>query len=311
VKTEQPSSDPPKLQPRLPSYVLVTPARNEQAFIELTLKSVIAQTVLPIKWIIVSDGSTDDTDMIVGRYASKYAWIELLRTPVRARRHFAGKVNAFNAGYAPMKGLSFDLVGNLDADISFDRNYFHFLLCKFQENPRLGVAGTPFSESGISYDYRFSSIEHVSGACQLFRRECFEAIGGYVPLEMGGVDLVAVITARMMGWETRTFTEMVCTHHRKTQSAKFTGLTRIFRSGYHDYLMGGHFVWQFCRSAYQMRKAPWLIGGCLLFAGYCWAIFTRADQPVSRELVAFRRKEQMRRLKTLLRKAFALDRWTH
>ena len=113
-----------------------------------------------------------------------------------------------------MRNLQFDVIGNLDADISFESDYFAFLMARFAEAPRLGVAGTPFVEEGRRYDYRFSSIEHVSGACQLFRRECFADVGGYMPIKGGGIDWVAVTTARMMGWQTRTFTEKNCLHHR-------------------------------------------------------------------------------------------------
>src|SRR5439155_12900101 len=208
-----------KSMTNLPKYVLITPARNEAQFIELTIKSVIAQTVLPLQWVIVSDGSTDGTDEIVNKYAAEHRWIELVRTPERQERHFAGKVHAFNAGYAKVKNLDYDLIGSMDADISFDPDYFSFLLGKLAEDPALGLVGTPFKDKAI-YDYRFVSIEHVSGACQLFRRECFEQIGGYVPVKSGGIDHIAVITARMQGWKTRTFTEKVCLHHRKIGSAE-------------------------------------------------------------------------------------------
>lgn len=198
----------------LPVYVLITPARNEAQFIELTLKSVVSQTVRPLRWIIVSDGSTDGTDEIVNRYAADNPWIELLRMPERRERHFAGKVHAFNAGYARLKDLPYGFIGSIDADISFDQDYFSFLLGKLAEDSDLGLVGTPFKDDSM-YDYRFVSIEHVSGACQLFRRECFEEIGGYVPMKSGGIDHVAVITARMKGWKTRTFTDKICLHHRK------------------------------------------------------------------------------------------------
>ncbi|HUO25028.1 MAG TPA: glycosyltransferase, partial [Candidatus Aquilonibacter sp.] len=157
----------------LPSYVLITPARNEAEFIGLTLKSMVAQTVLPLKWVIVSDGSMDGTDDAVRPYTERFSWIELLRMPERSERHFAGKVHAFNAGYERVRHLPFDVVGCMDADISFDEDYFRFLLSKLAGNPALGLVGTPFQD-GSMYDYRFVSLEHVSGACQLFRRECFE-----------------------------------------------------------------------------------------------------------------------------------------
>ena len=99
------------------AYVLITPARNEADFIESTLKSVVSQTIRPLKWVIVSDGSTDGMDEIVGRYSAEQSWIELVRMPERRERHFAGKVNAFNAGSARVKDLPYDIIGNLDADI--------------------------------------------------------------------------------------------------------------------------------------------------------------------------------------------------
>jgi glycosyltransferase involved in cell wall biosynthesis len=188
-------------------YVLITPARNEAAFLEETIKAVVNQTQLPVKWVIVSDGSTDGTDDIVNRYAAAHDWIELVRMPERRERHFAGKVGAINAGRERVADLDYDIIGNLDADITIDEDYFRFLLSKFVENPKLGVAGTPFREGTRQYDYRFTSVEHVSGACQLFRKACFADIGGYRAIKTGGIDTIAVITARMKGWETRSFLE--------------------------------------------------------------------------------------------------------
>jgi glycosyltransferase involved in cell wall biosynthesis len=277
------------------TYVLITPARNEAKFIELTIKSVVGQTIRPVKWVIVSDGSTDGTDDIVSKYAAEHRWIELVRMPERRERHFAGKVHAFNAGYARMKDLQYDMIGNLDGDISFDEDYFSFLLSKLAENTALGLVGTPF-KGRSTYDYRFVSIEHVSGQCQLFRRECFEEIGGYVPVKNGGVDVIAVITARMKGWKTRTFTDKAYLHHREFWSAEHSALMARFRDGAKDYALGGHPVWELFRTAYQMTKVPFVAGGLMLLAGYVWEMVRRVERPVSAELVEFRRREQMRRL---------------
>jgi len=281
----------------LPSYVLVTPARNEAKFIELTLKSVVAQTVRPMKWVIVSDGSSDGTDEIVGRYAAEHPWIELLRMSERSERHFAGKVIAFNAGWERVKHLPYRIIGSLDADVSFEEDYFDFLLTKFVANPMLGVGGTPFTEGNGTYDFRFTSIEHVSGACQLFRRECFDAIGGYKPIRGGGIDLVAVVTSRMRGWQTRTFPERICFHHRRMGSAMNTGLKLLFKGGQKDYRLGGHPVWQVFRCFYQMRNPPYILGGVLRFTGYYFALTTRRPRDVSAEFRAFRGREQMQRLR--------------
>jgi biofilm PGA synthesis N-glycosyltransferase PgaC len=277
----------------VPKYVVVTPARNESEFIEQTILSVTRQSVLPMKWVIVSDGSTDGTDDIVRRYCGKFPWIELVCMPPREERHFAGKVFSFNAGYAKVAGLDFDFIASLDADISFEPAYFEYLLGQFPRNAELGLAGTPFREGTSQYDYRFSRKEHVSGACQVFRRECFKAIGGYVPLKVGGIDLVAVVTARMKGWKTQTFDEMVCIHHRRIGTAGQSVFKASYKSGYHDFLMGVHPLWQLFRSIYQMSRKPFVIAGFLLLAGYLHAWISGAKRPVSQEFVIFRRKEQM------------------
>ncbi len=176
----------------------------------------VAQTRLPERWVIVDDGSTDRTAQIVEGYASRYQWIELFRTPERSDRSFAGKVHAFNAGLERARSLEFDVIGNLDADLSFDPEYLEFLIGKFAEDPRLGVAGTPFTEDD-GYDTARDSFEgenHVAGGCQLFRRQCFEEVGGYIPNPAGGIDWIAVTTARMKGWKTRSFPEKRFHHYR-------------------------------------------------------------------------------------------------
>lgn len=288
------------------SYVLVTPARNEGDYIEKTILSVVSQTILPKKWVIVSDGSTDSTDDIVKRYMSENEWIELIRMPERRDRHFAAKVSCFNAGYEMVKKLHYDIIGNLDADISFESDFFEYLLDKFKEMPNLGVAGTPFiegppfKEDKFEYNYNYVNIEHVSGQAQLFRRECFEDIGGYLPIKGGGVDLVAVTTARMMGWKTRTFTERKFVHHRKMGTGSSSLLKSRFRFGKQDYYLGSHPVWEIFRSFYQMKSKPYVLGGLFLFSGYFLAFLNRIQRPITQEFVKFRRKEQMKRLKKIL-----------
>lgn len=281
----------------LPNYVLITPARNEEAFIELTLKSLTAQTFKPLKWVIVSDGSTDQTDDIVRSYLPGNPWIQLLRLPERHERHFAGKVKAFNAGWEHVTPLPYAVIGNLDADLSFVPDYFEFLMSKFAENPALGVGGTPFTEGKGTYDFRFTSIEHVSGACQMFRRECFDDIGGYIPVKSGGIDHIAVITARMKGWQTRTFTDRVLMHHRAIGTAQHSAWKARFRTGAQDYALGSHLLWEMSRTLYQLTRRPYVIGGLSLLMGYLWSMIRRVDRPVSNELVRFRRQEQTARLK--------------
>jgi biofilm PGA synthesis N-glycosyltransferase PgaC len=281
------------------TYVIITPARNEVTTIEGTIRSVVQQTRPPLAWVIVSDGSTDGTDEIVKRYLPAHPWMQLVSLPDRKARHFAGKVQAFNAGFAKVRDLPYDIICNLDADITFGQDHFAFLLERFAKDDRLGVTGTPFREGTAQYDYHFTSIDHVSGACQLFRRSCFTGIGGYRPIRTGGVDLVAVITARMQGWKTRTFTERVCFHHRRIGTAKDRYLAARFKVGRQDYMLGGHPLWEVFRAVYQMKNRPYVIGGAMLYLGYVWAWVRGTKRPVPQELVAFRRKEQMQRLRRL------------
>lgn len=287
----------------LPPWVLITPARNEEAFIEKTIGSVIKQTALPVKWVIVDDGSTDSTAAIVRQYLAWYPWIEMVQMPQRRDRSFAFKVDAFNAGYEGVKKLDYEIVGNLDADVSFDdADYFEFILSKFMEDTNLGVAGTVFKEDGYSSEkHSFEGRNHVSGGCQLFRRGCLEEIGGFIPNKVGGVDWIAVTTARMRGWKTRSFRDKSFFHHRHLGTAGRSSVAAAFYYGEKDYHFGGHPVWELFRVAYRMAKRPYLVGGLALGLGYGSAMLRRVQRPVSNELMTFHRKEQMRKLRAILK----------
>ena len=284
------------------SLVLVTPARNEAAFIEKTIESVVAQTVRPRRWVIVNDGSTDATGTILRRHAARHDWIEIVDMPQRRDRSFAAKVHSFNAGYARVKDAEHDVIGNLDADISFGPDHLAFLLDRFAEDPTLGVAGTVFTEEG-GYNSAVDSFEgesHVSGQCQLFRRQCFEEIGGYVPHKAGGIDWIAVTTARMLGWKTRSFRERSFFHHRHLGTAERSRLASSYSYGEKDYYLGNHPLWELFRVGYRMAKRPYLVDGLALGAGFVSAGVRRIDRPVSNQLMRFHRGEQMRKLKAIL-----------
>ena len=287
----------------LPSYVLITPARNEEEFIEKTLESVTRQTYAPLKWVIVNDGSTDGTASRIEPYLSKYTWIELVNLPVRRERNFAAKVHAFNAGQEKVKALNYEIIGNLDSDVSLDPDHFEFLSKQFKDDPQLGVAGTVFREES-GYNSGTDSLEgqlHVSGQCQLFRRQCFADVGGYFANKAGGIDWIAVTTARMKGWKTRSFREKSFFHHRRLGTAERSTFAAAFSYGEKDYYLGGHPVWELFRVAYRMVKPPYVVEGLALGLGYGWALVRRAKRPISKELVAFNRQEQMRKLGVILR----------
>src|SRR5262249_31820774 len=283
-------------------YVLITPAHNEAAFIEKTAASMVAQTMLPERWIIVDDGSTDRTAEIVGNYVRRYPWMVLIQRKQRQERNFAGKVHAFNAGLERVKPLEFDVIGNLDGDLSFEPDYLQFLMGKFAEDSRLGVAGTPFTEDG-GYDSARVSFEgenHVAGGCQLFRRQCFDDVGGYVPNPAGGVDWIAVTTARMKGWTTRSFPQKRFHHYRTLGTAGKSNWSATFSYGEKDYYLGGSPVWELFRVTYRTTKRP--LDGLALLFGYCWAASRRVKRPVSLQLLHFHRREQMKKLKAVFQR---------
>jgi len=287
----------------LPAYVLVTPSRNEEAYIAKTIESVAQQTVRPVKWVIVNDGSTDSTGEIAERYAAEHDWIEVVNRPVRKERNFAAKVHAFNAGQERLKDVNYEIIGNLDSDVMLDKDHFEFLLGKFRDEPRLGVAGTVFHEEG-GYNSETDSLEgqfHVSGQCQVFRRQCFADIGGYFANKAGGIDWIAVTTARMMGWKTRSYREKSFFHHRHLGTAERSAFAAAFSYGEKDYYLGGHPAWELFRVAYRTVKPPYVVEGVALGLGYGWAAVTRQNRPISKELMKFHRREQMRKLRIILK----------
>ena len=289
-------------------YVLITPARNEERYIEKLIQSMTAQTVLPAKWVIVNDGSTDATASIVKRYLADQPWMELVDLPMRRDRSFAAKVYAFNAGLERVVDLQYEIVGNVDSDVSFDADYFEFLVSKFEQDPQLGVAGTIFEEDGYSSARdSFEGQNHVAGGCQLFRRRCFEEIGGYIPNKAGGVDWIAVTTARMKGWRTRSYRERSFFHYRSLGTAERSPLASAFSYGEKDYYLGNHPLWELIRVLYRATKKPYLLEGAALYAGYLSAFLRRMKRPVSKELMRFHRREEMQKLRMIFRSLFRLQ----
>jgi len=282
------------------NYVLISPVRDEEALIGHTLKSVCAQSVVPTRWIIVDNGSTDRTADIVLDYAKRFPWIELVRHETSADRSFAAKARAFGAGLARTRCLDFEIIGNLDGDVSFESDYLAFLMRKFAEDSSLGVAGTPFLEDGYdSARDSFEGVHHVAGGVQMFRRQCFEEVGGYVPNYAGGIDWIAVTSARMKGWKTRSFPERRFIHYRTVGTATRSTLAAFFSYGEKDYYLGGAPLWQLCRVCYRTLKRPFILGGLAVALGYFWAALRRTPRAVSPDLMRFHRAEQRTKLKAI------------
>ncbi len=284
------------------TYVLITPARNEEKYIEHTLRSVVSQTILPRQWIVVNDNSTDRTGEIVERYAREFPFLRLLTVRNRPARDFSSKVFAFNAGYAALDVGDYRFIGNLDADVTLGPDYYERIMGEFRRIPGLGIAGgLILEEREGQLRERFANHYGVSGAVQVFTRECYETIGGYIPMRYGGEDPVSQYMARMHGWKVLTIPELKVVHHRPTGTAQGTLLRASFRAGAEEYTYGSHPLFQTVKCIHRLRERTYVLSGFSRMGGYLYA-FLRRDPRIPAPVIRFIRGEQLRRLKKEKRK---------
>jgi poly-beta-1,6-N-acetyl-D-glucosamine synthase len=279
------------------AYVLVTAARNEERFIGATIEAVTLQTILPLKWVIVSDASEDNTDEIVRSYAKQHSFIEFIRLENDRSRSFASKVYAMNIGFERIRDVDSAFIGNLDADVTFAAGYFAALINEFIRDPRLGLAGGFIHERqrGDFAVRSMNSTESVAGAVQLFRRKCFEAIGGIVPLKYGGEDWCAEIMSRMNGWRVRSMPHLRVFHH-KPAGGGFRGLKYCYHQGMMDFAIGSDPLFTLAKCLRRVTTKPYVAGAAARLAGFLLASRRNERRPVPEELVAFLRREQRERL---------------
>ncbi len=285
------------------SYVLITAARNEEQFIERTIVCIARQTVRPLWWVIVDNGSTDRTREVVERNLRRYPFLHLLSLRPTGEQ-FAQKVHAINAAYEQLRPWPFAFVGILDADITVESRYYEELMSLFRSEPRLGIAGGTIMEATRgSFRSRYgNSTDYVAGAVQMFRRQCFEAIGGYVPLPFAHEDTVASEMARMQGWEVRSFPELQAWHHRRSGRGHGHLLRARFRQGQADYAVGYHPLFELVKFVRRLNESPWLVGSTLRIGGYLWGALRGAQRPVGPQFVAHLRSRQITRVSQLLRR---------
>ena len=280
------------------SYVLITPARNVEAYIQNTIQSVVRQSVLPKKWIIVSDASSDRTDEIASRYAEEYDFIQFIRIRDRAVKSFASKVKTFEAGYNQLVALDYDYIGNLDADLTFDKNYYATILKKFQENSKLGIAGgNRFTIHNRKCTPEFSNPWSVCAGVQLFLRRCYEEIGGYIFVDRME-DCVAEVMARMRRWEVQSFDDVIVYHHRPVGEATVGALAVKFEYGVLEHSIGYHPLYEVAKFFHRLNEKPYLICSLLRIGGYMYAVLLRKNRVIPPEVVDFMRAEQLQRLRS-------------
>lgn len=281
-------------------YVLLTAAYNEEENIGQTIESVLKQTKRPERWVIVSDGSQDGTDAIVEQYTVKHDFIKFLRMTRSPGHNFGAKVRALHKGYELLKDTAFEFIGNLDSDITLEPTYFEDLISRFDSNLKLGLAGGfVYERLGAEFQSRRSNRRYsVAHAAQLVRRQCYEQFGGYAVLEFGGEDWHAQTSARMNGWEAEAFPCLRIFHHRGTGEAD--NLVRHkFRQGRLDYSFGSNAVFETLKCLERIPDKPFLIGSLARLAGFGWSWVRRDRNAVSKEFVAYLRKEQRQKLASL------------
>ena len=280
------------------TYVLVTAAYNEQDCIERTIHAVSAQTLPPALWVIVSDCSTDRTDEIVRSHARSLPYIRFLRLERPDGRNFVFKVKAVRLGFEQLRGVDYDFIGNLDADLSFGPTYFRDLIKRFHTDLQLGIGGGWICEDrGRGFDNRyFNTIQSVPHAVQLIRRSCYEEIGDYQLLPYGGEDTYAIVTAQMAGWRTLAFPDLPVLHHRPTAHAG--GLLRNrFRTGRMNHSLGYLPSYELGACVRRLGEQPTVLGSIARLAGFGYAYLRRDPRQVPDGFVSFLRGQQKARLR--------------
>jgi poly-beta-1,6-N-acetyl-D-glucosamine synthase len=285
------------------TYVLITAARNESGYIEQTIESVLGQTVRPVRWAIVSDGSTDGTDDTVRSCAQAHPFITLLRMGDGAQRNFASQAYALNRAVAHVWPEPFDCIGCLDADIALAPDYYRRILDEFRDDPRLGVAGGFIHEQiGGRFEARtYNSERSVAGAVQMFRRACFEHVGTFTPVPHGGLDTIAELKARMAGYSVRSLPDVPVRHLRPTGAASGL-LSGAFKAGLMEFEVGYHPLFELFVCARRFFGGVPFLSPMARLAGFLSAYLNRTRRMVSGEMMAFLRREQMDRLTAFFRR---------
>jgi len=278
------------------SYLLVSPCRNEADYMKLTLDSVVAQSVQPDLWVIVDDGSTDETPAILADYANRYSFIQIITREDRGHRSVGpGVIEAFYHGYDQVDVTQFDYVCKFDLDLDLPPRYFEILIQRMQDNPRIGTC------SGKAYfkDKKTGALisekcgdEMSVGMTKFYRRSCFEAIGGFVRQVMwDGIDCHK---CRQLGWIAASWDEpdLQFIHLRPMGSSQQGIFTGRMRHGFGQYFMGTGLLYMTASSVFRMLHPPYFVGGFAMLWGYVKSMLQGSERFDDVELVAFIRNYQ-------------------
>ncbi len=278
-------------------YLIVSPVRNEAKFLPLTLESLARQTIRPQRWVIVNDGSTDDTGKIADEAAKQHDWIRVVHRADRGFRQAGGGViDAFYSGYHLLEKESWDYVVKLDGDVSFEPDYFEKCFAQFDAEPRLGIGGgliCNLRNGALEEESKVDPVFHVRGATKIYRGECWRAIGGL--LKAPGWDTLDEVKANMLGWTTRTFREIKTVHHRPAGGAYGTW-PNFVKNGLANYIAGYHPVFMLSKCARRVFVKPYLVQAAGLLAGFLKGYIQRIPQVEDPALIKYFRQQQMNRL---------------
>jgi biofilm PGA synthesis N-glycosyltransferase PgaC len=278
-------------------YIVVTPARNEEENIVHTIRSMAGQTNRPVLWVIVNDGSTDRTAEIIDAAAREHPWIVAVHRPDRGfRQQGGGVVQAFYAGYERIGKTPWDFLVKFDADLSFAGDYFARCLAEFVSDPKLGIGGGMISHpvNGVLVcESPGDPAFHVRGATKIYRRECWEAIGGL--LQAPGWDTIDELKANQLGWVSRSFAHIPIQHHRFTGTVDGTWKNYV-KFGLANYITGYHPLFMGLKCVKRCFQRPYFIGALGLGWGYCRGYFKRTPQVNDPALIRYVRQQQLNKL---------------
>jgi biofilm PGA synthesis N-glycosyltransferase PgaC len=276
-------------------YVVITPVRDEEAYLRLTIESIVKQTIPPVEYVVVNDGSQDKTGEIIEEYARQYPWIRAVHREDRGFRKWgAGIIEAFYDGFHALTRTDWEFMAKFDGDLSFEPNYFAGMFDKFSQAPRLGIGG------GFLYHLEngHKTLEghptfHVRGGAKLYRRACWDAIGG---LWVGpGSDTVDEVKANMLDWSTRSFPDLQIQHHRWTGEA-YGRWGGIVKNGKTDYVAGYHPLFLAAKSVSRLWKRPYVIGSAALLYGYVSALVQKTPRVDDKQLINYLQQQQLAKL---------------
>jgi poly-beta-1,6-N-acetyl-D-glucosamine synthase len=276
-------------------YVIVSPVRDERLYIEETILSIARQTVGPVEWVIVDDGSTDGTERIIDGWSRNYPWIQTLHLVDRGfRQPGTGVMGAFHAGYRSLKSADWEFIIKLDGDLSLQPDYFERCFERFREDPKLGIAGGMLylRQDGV-LKLEAQPLFHVRGPTKIYRRLCWNAIGGL--LRLPGWDTIDEVKANMLGWHTRSFPDLKVLHLRPEGAAEGTWRNAV-KKGQANHVSGYHPLFMLLKCVGRVSRKPYVIDA----AGHLWGFMSGAlrgiPQVADPALICYLRQQQIRRL---------------